>query len=816
MFIMNIQRDEAKCLKSCLKDHSWLWHMRYRHLNFGDLKLISSKEMVKGFDQIDHPNQVCEGCLLGKHARSLFLKEATSRANEHLQLIHTDLCGPITPPSCVCSRPEPKAIQACCRSEKHVFVSYDKQSKGYKLYNPVRRKVVVSRDVEFKEEGSWDWSIEEHESSSEGEPKTRSLEELHKSIEKNDTWELKTLPKGQKAIGVKWVYKAKKNAKGKLEKYKARLMAKGYKWKFHQMDVESAFPNRLLEEEVYVEKPERYVANGQKGNSQSMINELKKSMTREFKMTDIGLMSNYLGIEVKQTDEGIFICQERYAKEIFKRPDILFAVGLISRFMEEPMTKHLKIAKRILRYIKGWKRRRWKKYPRIPILPGSMLKELYMKQEDATEIYVDNKSAIDLAKNLVYHDRKPQEKLDFAWFLDSGGGGCKKKQSNVNVTIGFCSHSGFPSLSDVAGIVCSQDGGLKAGNIVNIGLTGQVAEGGTPNEVGHESVMKEISVSYANKLSPTSFTKANLRKLDANVLNDADYDVWLPFASVTFCFAPKRVVNRMDKGKGGSSRADDEGFIEMKKKKSGGNYGGNKNFKPVSVKSKTHYRPKTKQSAEGATQKTTPSVCKKNVSTSCNECDGGSVQLGDNRECKSEVLLRMRGTTVRWCQVCAKQFGQSQGYGLKDLGHISEAGTTGAEMQTGWVWVYIMRFKHEAFGKFKRVDSIISRESQNSGRRSPSTAIEKKTPMEMCSGHPSDYGMNVVFNECCHVQRHAIRISGEVTERERGEGCVYVCVEVALMSEEEDTHEPLTYQEAVACEDSSKWKAAMEEEMDST
>ncbi|GKC95297.1 retrovirus-related pol polyprotein from transposon TNT 1-94, partial [Tanacetum coccineum] len=99
MFILNIQYDEAKCLKSCLEDHSWLWHMRYMHLYFGDLKLLSSKEMVKGLEQIDHPNQVCKGYLLGKHARSSFPKEATSRAKEPLQLIHTDLCGPITPPS---------------------------------------------------------------------------------------------------------------------------------------------------------------------------------------------------------------------------------------------------------------------------------------------------------------------------------------------------------------------------------------------------------------------------------------------------------------------------------------------------------------------------------------------------------------------------------------------------------------------------------------------------------------------------------------------------------------------------------------------
>lgn len=49
-----------------------------------------------------------------------------------------------------------------------------------------------------------------------------------KSIESNETWKLTDLPRGQKAIGLKWVYKLKKDATGKVVKHKARLVAKGY------------------------------------------------------------------------------------------------------------------------------------------------------------------------------------------------------------------------------------------------------------------------------------------------------------------------------------------------------------------------------------------------------------------------------------------------------------------------------------------------------------------------------------------------------------------------------------------------------------
>ena len=279
---------------------------------------------------------------------------------------------------------------------KCILIGYDKNSKSYKLYNPLTKKVIVSRDVEFDESDYWRWSNEErkvqglffeddkeeedapqeqagHQTppQSPGSPtqastpstsessssnsnsggaaqRMRSLDEIYdatspidtpfdyslfclmaecdpvtfeeakeenkwskamdeeiSSIKKNDTWELTSLPKGHKPIGVKWVYKTKTNQKGKVEKYKARLVAKGYKqrhgidydevfapvarvdtirlltalaaqnqWKIYQMDVKSAFLNGYLEEEVYIEQPEGYVQAGQ----EDKVYRLKKAL----------------------------------------------------------------------------------------------------------------------------------------------------------------------------------------------------------------------------------------------------------------------------------------------------------------------------------------------------------------------------------------------------------------------------------------------------------------------------------------------------------------------------------------------------------
>lgn len=56
----------------------------------------------------------------------------------------------------------------------------------------------------------------------------KAMGEELKALEKNQTWELTSLPKEKKAIGSKWVYKVKLRAYRSVERFKARLVAKGY------------------------------------------------------------------------------------------------------------------------------------------------------------------------------------------------------------------------------------------------------------------------------------------------------------------------------------------------------------------------------------------------------------------------------------------------------------------------------------------------------------------------------------------------------------------------------------------------------------
>jgi hypothetical protein len=49
------------------------------------------------------------------------------------------------------------------------------------------------------------------------------------------------------------------------------------------------------------------------------VDDFKQAMVKEFEMTDIGLMSYYLGIEFKQGEDGIFVNQEKFVGEVFNK-----------------------------------------------------------------------------------------------------------------------------------------------------------------------------------------------------------------------------------------------------------------------------------------------------------------------------------------------------------------------------------------------------------------------------------------------------------------------------------------------------------------
>ena len=53
--------------------------------------------MVEGLPKIEVPDQLCRSCVAGKQHRSSFHKGSQFRASKPLELVHIDICGPISP-----------------------------------------------------------------------------------------------------------------------------------------------------------------------------------------------------------------------------------------------------------------------------------------------------------------------------------------------------------------------------------------------------------------------------------------------------------------------------------------------------------------------------------------------------------------------------------------------------------------------------------------------------------------------------------------------------------------------------------------------
>jgi uncharacterized protein YqgQ len=126
-----------------------------------------------------------------------------------------------------------------------------------------------------------------------------------KSMYDNNVWDIVPLPEGAKLVGCKWIFKTKRDSKSNVERYKSRLVSKGFTQKkgidykeifslvstkdsfriimalvayldleLHQMDVKTTFLNGELDEIIYMVQPPHFEIEDPKG----MICQLKKSI----------------------------------------------------------------------------------------------------------------------------------------------------------------------------------------------------------------------------------------------------------------------------------------------------------------------------------------------------------------------------------------------------------------------------------------------------------------------------------------------------------------------------------------------------------
>ena len=252
------------------------------------------------------------------------------------------------------------------------------------------------------------------------------------ALESNHTWSLCSLPNDKVAIGCKWVYKIKYCPDGSIERHKARLVAKGYtqvegidyhdtfapvaklvtvrlllsiasirNWSLHQLDVNNAFLQGDLDEEVYMKLPPGFSKKGDNrvcklhksiyglkqasrqwfskfsstliqrgfhqsisdyslftfitadvslfilvyvddiiitGNNEDAISDIKVFLSQSFSLKNLGPLRYFLGIEVSRSKQGIFLCQRKYTLDILRDSGMLGA-----RPSSFPMEQHLNL-----------------------------------------------------------------------------------------------------------------------------------------------------------------------------------------------------------------------------------------------------------------------------------------------------------------------------------------------------------------------------------------------------------------------------------------------------------------------------------------
>ncbi|RVW63577.1 Retrovirus-related Pol polyprotein from transposon RE1 [Vitis vinifera] len=301
-----------------------------------------------------------------------------------------------------------------------------------------------------------------------------AMNEEMKSLQKNETWELVECPPGKKPVGCRWIYTVKYKADGSIERFKARLVAKGYTqtygidytetfapvakintvrvllslaanldWPLQQFDVKNAFcMASYLKKYIWIFHQDAWC---------------QKSNVRRKYALDLLQETGMSGCQPVNTpiEEGLKLCVEpnqvstdkgRYQRLVGRlmylahtRPDLAYALSVVSQYMHNPGEQHMNAVMRILRRstsgyftFVGGNLVTWKSKKQNVVARSSaeaefrgmalglcealwlrlLLQDLGYLSRQPIRLFCDNKAACDIAHNPVQHDRTKHVEVD--------------------------------------------------------------------------------------------------------------------------------------------------------------------------------------------------------------------------------------------------------------------------------------------------------------------------------------------------------------------------------------------------------------------
>ncbi|KAE8681994.1 Leucine-rich repeat extensin-like protein 3 [Hibiscus syriacus] len=295
----DINRTWPKQQSQTCSDSAMLWHQKLRHMSEQGMKVLVEQKLLPGLTKVSLT--LCEHCITSKQHR---LKFNTSNSRVYMMYNSQEI-------SKLDQSLWDLTASKVIISMDVIFVE-DKLQRKEDDDSTEKSKITqihVEKEVEQRDSFETEQTHDEQEPESSEAPTTRQSDRVRRRPNCHSDYVIE----GRKPIGNKWVFKIKRNGDDQVERYRARLVVKGYAQKEEQLDVKTTFLHGNLEEEIYMLQPE--------GPKKDHIEALKAQLAREFEMKNLGSSNKILGIQIHRdrSNRKIWLSQKNYLKKILSR-----------------------------------------------------------------------------------------------------------------------------------------------------------------------------------------------------------------------------------------------------------------------------------------------------------------------------------------------------------------------------------------------------------------------------------------------------------------------------------------------------------------